>query len=38
MAASAADPPRARIWAAACDAMAWLVAAIPRCAITIDRP
>ena len=38
IAASTADPPFARICAAACDASVWLVAAIPCFEITIDRP
>ena len=38
MAASTADPPRARICAAAWDASGWLVAAMPCCEITMERP
>ena len=38
MAASTADPPLARICAAACEASVWLVAAMPCCVITIERP
>ena len=38
MAASTADPPRARICAAADEASVWLVAAMPCCAITMERP
>jgi hypothetical protein len=38
MAASTAEPPLARICAPACDASVWLVAAMPCCVITIDRP
>ncbi len=38
MAASTADPPRARICAPACDASTWLVAAIPCWLMTMERP
>src|ERR1051326_2773425 len=37
MAASMADPPRARICAPACDASVWLVEMIPRSEITSER-
>ena len=37
MAASAADPPRARISAAACEASTWSLATIPPRVITIER-
>ena len=38
IAASTADPPRARICAPACDASVWLVATMPCCVMTIERP
>src|ERR1017187_4038744 len=37
MAASMADPPRARICAPACEASVWLVATMPRPLMTIER-
>src|SRR5437588_2623522 len=37
MAASTAEPPRARTCAPACDARVWLVATMPRSEITIER-
>jgi len=37
MEASAAEPPRARICAPACEASVWLVATIPRWLIVIER-
>ena len=37
MAASAAEPPRARICAPACDASGWLVATMPSRLMTIER-
>jgi hypothetical protein len=38
MAASAADPPCSKIFAPVCDASALLVAQMPRCEMTIERP
>jgi hypothetical protein len=38
MAASTAEPPRARIWAPACDASTWLVATMPCWLMTMDGP
>src|SRR5947207_1719746 len=37
MAASMADPPRARTCAPACEASVWLVATMPRSEITMER-
>src|ERR1700746_399705 len=38
MAALMADPPRSNTRAPACDADTWLVATIPYCVATTDRP
>src|SRR5215471_16882190 len=38
MAASMAEPPRSRMSAPACEAETWLVATMPYCVVTTERP